>query len=940
MMMKKKLLAFLITLLSSLIFCVFILQNNAKVKHTVLTSLTTLLEKEWDATISADSCSLNLFKLSITLNNGLIKPHTYPKTFWGFNNAAISINFYTLLMKKKAQLSLVFNEVIGTTQLQNNSCELIEHLTKILTAAPSAFEVTIHDLSINNGSIILNSAGPQATLLVNGTFNLKKQKIAKDYSEWHGSVDSVNSQLLINNDPFINSITGSSLFIKKKNLPWSIASSHSFIQEQKNDPLKNSYSVTGTWNTANKIYTVDNPGTTTHLILNFNKSNDLLVSGTAAIEPCAKIYETLTQQAVPQITGDALINLTIANYSTDAVVTGDLVFDKLAHPTLPLNNITLDNFTLSSQKMQANCSTTLFHDKKIGGTVTWDNARKNGSCSLTNHTDLPFFITTKPSTGGWIIQAGEGALTINFDAQAQSIGTFHANFTHELSENTKHHAGRLILDNKQLQFIGGTTDDSYELTCSWLPTPHITKISYHSATDKDPVIFLKNNTQNNFLLEGLIKYSFLQSLMSQDIRRTLLGKSNSIALSIDQKNPALITGSIKSQGNNFCIPKIDNLVKSFSTTFALDTKNQECKFYNNAILFSKGSIECPQLLYSFKNNEANGHFFHAPIHINNVLINWKKDFYSFVYGTLLASKKPGNIAELNGSLVLKKTLIRGDFFGSLNDTQQSSSTPRKTIPTSNFPIHLAINVTNEKPILIKTPLLEAHASLDLLASYDYNAASLQSPKITGTIDLENGHLNFLENKLFIEYGKIQFMTSQPEDAIIDLIAKNRINKYTVTLQASGSIKKNSLALESTPELTEEQIVSLLLAGSENASLQNDLPIMLMQNLSTYLLGKFTTKNRTSSIMQTLSKPLKYVQISPTFADQSGHSGVKGILSVPLNKQVRAQVQKNLTLQSYDNFELDNFGFNLEYLFSDDVNLKFVRDQHGEVGSEVEVKFKF
>ena len=68
-------------------------------------------------------------------------------------------------------------------------------------------------------------------------------------------------------------------------------------------------------------------------------------------------------------------------------------------------------------------------------------------------------------------------------------------------------------------------------------------------------------------------------------------------------------------------------------------------------------------------------------------------------------------------------------------------------------------------------------------------------------------------------------------------------------------------------------------------------------------------------------------------DQTGRSGVRASVSLPLTKQLRAQFQKNL---SFD----EDLGVEIDYLLSDDINLKLVKDQRGELGSEVEVRFKF
>ena len=321
---------------------------------------------------------------------------------------------------------------------------------------------------------------------------------------------------------------------------------------------------------------------------------------------------------------------------------------------------------------------------------------------------------------------------------------------------------------------------------------------------------------------------------------------------------------------------------------------------------------------------------YAPISVKNMLINIKREFYSFVYGNLLLQQQAEKLLNLSGTLILRKTLIHSDVF---NDAQTTPTNPFEQIQELNKKFDFSIRLVNEQPIIIKTPTIDALAHVDLQAAHKNNPTVTQLPHVTGTINLDTGHLKFLENNLKIEYGKIQFLTRQFDDPIIDLIAKNRINKYVVTLQVTGSLKKPIVILKSTPERSEEQILGLLFTGSENASLQTDLPVMIMQNLNTILLGHRKPYDKTSLLLDILSKPLKYVQITPDFTEQNGRSSVRALVSLPLTKQLRAQFQKTLTVDEELEVEID-------YLLSDDINLKLVKDQRGKLGSEVEVRFKF
>ena len=60
--------------------------------------------------------------------------------------------------------------------------------------------------------------------------------------------------------------------------------------------------------------------------------------------------------------------------------------------------------------------------------------------------------------------------------------------------------------------------------------------------------------------------------------------------------------------------------------------------------------------------------------------------------------------------------------------------------------------------------------------------------------------------------------------------------------------------------------------------------------------------------------------------------LKGSFTVNVTDQLRAKIDKDLDLQK-------NFSAQIEYLLSDNINLKLVQEQRGERGIEVEFRVK-
>ncbi len=99
---------------------------------------------------------------------------------------------------------------------------------------------------------------------------------------------------------------------------------------------------------------------------------------------------------------------------------------------------------------------------------------------------------------------------------------------------------------------------------------------------------------------------------------------------------------------------------------------------------------------------------------------------------------------------------------------------------------------------------------------------------------------------------------------------------------------------------------------------------------------FTVNNRVSNFLKPLLKPLLKpfnIHLVPSFTDQTGRGGLRGAIEIDVNDRWRALIQKNFSLTEDTRFEL-------EYLLSDDISLRGIRDERRDLGGEVEVRWKF
>ena len=556
----------------------------------------------------------------------------------------------------------------------------------------------------------------------------------------------------------------------------------------------------------------------------------------------------------------------------------------------------------------------------LEGTAIWNIQPATGSITLTNSTKIEI-----PHTPITI-----GAKKIQINAKVNKSFALQGNYKTTITNvqnaiDTKIF-GNFFFKKYILNFSGSSPYGCYSGICNFNEKPYISKFLLRKGMNKSVQIY--GSEKGN--LKGNISYGFINSILKTHYKYALLGNKGSITFDVDS-NDRIAKGSISFKNGTLYIPSIENLVTDFNGSFKFETKSKTLSLENIHLSFKQGSLSssCAVIRFDKKYSPKTIYF---PLSINNLFLCWKKDFLGIIYGNLLLQKEPPiDVATLSGNIVLKKTLLRENIFSNLVKENVAKSFFMPLAPDSQGLI-CKLSITNEQPITAKTSFLNASADINLNVNIPYKKHSYLSPKVIGNVTIRGGSFDFLRNKLIISSGKMHFLPNQSYNPILNIIAKNKIKKYFITLQITGPTENPTILLESNPELTEEQILGLLLAGSEYSLLQSDFPTMIMQNLNNLITGRKKTLTNTMNFFKTITKPLKYIQIAPNFTDQSGRGGIKGSLSIDLNKRLHAHIQKNLSTQ-------EDLSFQIEYFITDDLNIKAVRDQRGDIGAEIELRIK-
>jgi TamB, inner membrane protein subunit of TAM complex len=318
-------------------------------------------------------------------------------------------------------------------------------------------------------------------------------------------------------------------------------------------------------------------------------------------------------------------------------------------------------------------------------------------------------------------------------------------------------------------------------------------------------------------------------------------------------------------------------------------------------------------------------FAHAPFLLDRCLLNIKKDLFAIVSGDVLFSQALQHIPCISGHIIIDRAQLKENLLSEVIQKQLFGYT-NSLSTVSHIPIMCDLTIETKAPIKVDTALLQTNAHVNISVH-----KNIQEPAVSGTITLQGGSLVFPYKPLYIRGGTITFFPDQLFDPTIELVARNKIKKYDVALQVAGSLLTHHIMLDSTPPLSEEQIVALLLVGSEESSLNSMMPALIVQNVKNLIFS-----NNQSKFLEKYFKPLLRtfnISLVPSFTDQTGRGGLRGALEISVNDRWRAVIQKNFSLTEDTRFEI-------EFLLSDDIALRAIRDERRDLGGEVEMRWKF
>lgn len=913
--MFKVVIKIFIALCFGIVLCLLMIQNNCQLKNKLTKDIHAILEKEWHVQIQTESSAINVFTTTMVFKNGLIRSAINNDFSWQFDTCTIRISPLAYLFGKKIIISVQIENISAKSLYDNGRLALLDHLYTIFSSTNTDTAIFLEKIAVKKMQITINSNSNLLSIFMPGDFVMYKKN---NLGDWAGSFQMDGSKIAVDDTLLACDMHGMMLFNKYYHSPdWDNSVS---LQTRclLFDPEK-TYAMQGVWNKSIKNLLINDDLNILDMQLVTNQQmSEIIIKGT--LPTC--IFKNKSISNGIKLTDEDHITLDLVLQKNESYVQvlGSAIFNKsdISQSFFPAMHCTFVNQIPSIHHAIDNT------DKTARMYATLRYHLDTGDMTCIAHNVSPITLNS---------QLGGGCQYVILPNNAHIIAKLYKNREAKilLKGSVSDTFNKIVFPYLILNSIkndcffsnGSLNNKNFDLKIGLKPYVHIERIHYFD--DKKPLIYFESILNKPFFIAGHIALSMFKKIMDQ---YTIYPTDDNALLrvTVDQSDVNNINGLIQLCNGEIYTPALYNLVQALSGQFCYQPNNNKLVLKELLIEMTKGIITFPETTiwhtptYMIK-------MFNAPFAINNLFLNIHNDFYALANVTGTMSQEEANIPSLVASVRLKKSLMKNIPKMNTSDYEVACITQR--LP--NIPCTFSIILETERSMTIRTPYIQAQAKACVHITHAPKTSVSGMPVLNGSVKINHGYIKFLNNKLCIEQGTIQFINNNIKDSFIDLTAKNRINQYLITLHISGSMQNPLVTLESSPELPQEQIIGLLLTGKDDTSLQADIFNMIIKNVD-HIMPIKHKDNKYNSFIDNMSKTLKHIAISPYKTVDNEQTKLQGSVSIQLSEQLKAQIKKDIDFEK-------NFSAQIEYFLSDDVTLKVLKNQQGELGSEIEMRFK-
>lgn len=910
-MMRTFILRVLLALVVGLGIALWMAQRDPRFLHAAQERLTGMIERMLDCKLSGTLVSLNLFNPTIVIKHAAASSKQPGQWQWECERCTFQFSYLELLTTGKLALQMRLENLKASSLYADGQLPITEHLAR-LVAYQKELPLALKKLLITNGHFVAHTLDKDNTLSL-----AFKSEAGTHNNRFKASMYITDGSATLQGHEVATSLAGSLGLDMKKDKDAQVTA---FIDMQTTLPQlpedDQRCSLRATWKDRHgKIWLCNKQGTFAI------KQGDISVSSTGKIRADARAVFPLSYWYAVYAGGTSPDDIHGVCTVTAQLTEAQKLQASLRVEGCGWRSFGIDHLQCEIKRADGTWDTLLHvHDALLGklqGTGTWDEKKQKGNLALKNNTRMRF-----APFRYWTVAPHDISVQAVIDSSGVT-GAFGAKAQHEKLDTDVWVRGALRIKDTDFLVTGSVNDKPFEVALDLAPTVRVRKVVFTDQEGKG-LIGIKTGDDEHTTVQGTLTFPFLRLLLLNSMGYDIQGQGN-LHVKGALKDQ-VVYGQLVLPDGNIRLASTYNFVQQARIPLRLDLARRHCTLTGAHINLHKGTIACQKGTVQY-NDQATITFAHIPLLLNKVFLNVGKDMFAVVSGYVVLEQRPHAIPVLRGTIMIDRAQLKRNI---LSGNVQSSLLRElgNALVGSDADLAFDVRVVNRHPLRVRTTFLRTDLDLELHAT-----GKLSAPRVSGSINLSNGTLHFPYRSLHIVNGSLHFQPHQPDDPRIEFMAKGTIKRYTITLQVGGTVRYPSIHFSSSPSLDEEQIITLLLAGSKEGSLSLVMPSLIMQNVQNLIFGSDHGASTVDTYVNNVLAPFKHIRIVPGFSDQTARGGFRGSIEIDVSDRLHALVQKNFTLTEDTVVEV-------EYRLSDDITVRGLKDERFDVGAELEAKFSF
>lgn len=899
--------------LLGVIIAAFLIRNDAMVRDGIVSYLHPFVEDLFSSPILFKIDHIDFFPLQITFGDIKVRPQAGNNWSWSAKSFSVCLSWFDLLFYGTAALDISMEHVKAKSVFKDADLFLWDHICSVFEG--DVFIPTfLKSVHINDANFCAKDFYTDA--LIDANFSMRARTIEQTLK---GNVLFSASSFWVKNKKLLDAIEGTLRFdvLGRKEDPRLLLQANCNVNVLHLSEKQQCH-FSGIWRYDTGIFSLKNGDRSCVLtpLKIYKVGNGLFLEVMGNI-PASYFFNLLFGNEIGStIHGYFTLNMGVDLESPFAQIRGQLRSGKIDY----VNRLGVSSSIFTFARKDACWNGHFFLSapeiKNFFGMFHWNEKDNAGHCTVSNQGAIEI-----PGFPSWKIESNGISAQLNI-ANNQLFGFYQCVANNQKINDYYKSSGNVSFDGQTIMMHGLSGDNIYKVVGDVFPTIRFRSCLFQDA-DENVLLSIKNNAEMENQFFGNVSFALIQQALNNVFHYSLQGEGNidlcgTIENSVIAVDIKLVDGTIR-------LAHTYNFINELQARCDIDFFKRSINICDLFCRLHRGSVHCTNATILFDKSYAVS-FVHFPFLFQDCLLSWQKDLFAILSGSLTLYKRADLLPILKGHVFVNRAQLKQNIF-SQDFQRHIIGAPSSVFEDHDIDLNLDLNISTKEPVRVNTSFLQTSAKIDLTLG-----GSLFHPDVNGNISLLSGSLAFPYRPLHIAKGSIDFVSGHLADPTIEVLAKNKIKKYNIELSVSGSFEEQKILLTSTPSLTEEQIVSLLFAGSEQESLNIVVPALVMQNIKNIIFSSDQSQAGIRSAFGNLFRPFERIHLVPSFTDQTGRGGLRGAIEIDVNEQWRAMIQKNFSQKEDTRFEV-------EYLLSDDISFRGLRNEHGDINAEVEVRWK-